>query len=55
MRSARRLNRRCLAQKASEVDFTALLSTDAPAEMPIVSRKMVRQVLEEMGEEYDGG
>ena len=35
------------------MDFTALLST--PAEMPIVSRKMVRQVLEEMGEEYDGG
>ena len=37
------------------MDFTALLSMDAPAEMPIVSRKMVRQVLEEMGEEYDGG
>lgn len=37
------------------MDFTALLSEEAPAEMPIVSRKMVRQVLEEMGEEYDGG
>ena len=51
----RRVNRRCLAQKASGLDFTSLLSEEAPADMPLVTRKMVRATLEEMGEDCDGG